>query len=111
MTPFERQQMHMLLTALKRLGDPEDPIAKALLDGGYIVVNPDGIELSPKGELTLQTFARPSLADAEFERVTYGGESRYQRKPAESDPSQGFCSEDFLSGGRGGVPTFRPGGD
>lgn len=76
-------EMRMLLTALKRLGDPEDPVTKALLEGGYIVVNPDGIELSPKGELELQIFARPSLADAEFERVT----------------------------GRGGVPTFRPGGD
>lgn len=76
-------EMRMLLTALKRLGDPEDPVAKALLEGGYIVVNPDGIELSPKGELELQIFARPSLADAEFERVT----------------------------GRGGVPIFRPGGD
>lgn len=103
-------EMRMLLTALKRLEDPEDPITKALLEGGYITVNPDGIELSPKGERELQAFARPSLADAEFERVTYGGESRYQRKPAESDPSQGFCSEDFLSGGRGNG-TFRPGGD
>jgi len=104
-------EMRMLLTSLKRLEDPEDPVTKALLEGGYIVVNPDGIELSPKGELELQIFVQPTLADAEFERVTYDGESRYQRKPAESDPSQGFYPEDFLSGGRGGVPTFRPGGD
>ena len=104
-------EMRMLLTALKRLEDPEDPITKALLEGGYITVNPDGIELSPKGERELQRFVQPTLADAEFERVTYSGESRYQRKlPAESDPSQGFCSEDFLSGGRGNG-TFRPGGD
>lgn len=38
-------EMRMLLTALKRLEDPEDPITKALLEGGYITVNPDGIEL------------------------------------------------------------------
>ena len=25
--------------------------------------------------------------------------------------SEGFCQDDFLSAGRGGVPTFRPGGD
>lgn len=95
-------EMRMLLTALKRLGDPEDPITKALLEGGYIVVNPDGIELSPKGELALQAFAQPSLADAEFERVIDGAESHNQRKPlpAESDPNRDFW-----------YPTFRPGGD
>jgi hypothetical protein len=110
MTQFERQQMHMLLTALKRLEDPEDPVAKALLEGGYIVVNPDGIELSPKGELELQRFVQPTLADAEFERVKYGEESRYQRQPTPAKHSQGFCPDDFLSGGRGNG-TFRPGGD
>ena len=105
-------EMRMLLTALKRLENPEDPITKALLEGGYIAVNPDGIELSPKGERELQRFVQPTLADAEFERVAYGEKSHYRRNPspAESDPSQGFCSEDFLSGGRGNG-TFRPGGD
>lgn len=64
-------EMRMLLTALKRLGDPEDPVTKALEEGGYITVNPDGIELSPKGERELQRFVQPTLADAEFERVTF----------------------------------------
>ena len=62
-------EMKHLLTALQRLEDPNDPAAKALLEGGYITVNPDGIELTPKGELELKIFRRPSLADEEFERV------------------------------------------
>ncbi len=46
-------ELRQLLVALKRLCDPEDPATKVLEKEGLITVNPDGIELSEKGEKAL----------------------------------------------------------
>jgi hypothetical protein len=62
-------EMKQLLTALKRLQDPEDPITKALYEHGFITVNPDGIELSAKGEEALR--GTPAFQQ---QQLQYGGD-------------------------------------
>lgn len=43
-----------LLKALQRLSNPEDPATKELESGGCLTINPDGIEVSTKGEALLR---------------------------------------------------------